>query len=125
MTKRVLVLLSVIVIVVSVSFADVGITKIEPTPFFPKVNQGEPLKQVARLSVNTAGEPDSSVRITIAGNKPYTQALGALKPGADVKDIHILDIDKPSKVTIDLLASDGRSPAPWKSADWTILADLR
>jgi len=33
-------------LLVSSASATVDITKIEPTPYFPKVNQSEPLKQI-------------------------------------------------------------------------------
>ena len=99
--KLLTVILVLIVLLPAVTIANIYITKIEPTPLFPKVKQGELLKQVARLFVSNTGEESQfHVRVSVAGKKPYTEALGTLKQGENVKDIHILDIDKLSQVNV-------------------------
>jgi len=99
--------------------ANISITSIEPTPLFPKPTQGDPLKQLARLSVNNTGDvADCRVRITVEGKKPYMDPLGKLKQGQTIKDIHITDIDKQSRVTIEILKSNGTRVLASRTVDW-------
>ncbi len=97
--------------------AGINITNIDSTPFFPKVEQGEPLKQVARLSVNNTQEPAAcKVCITVEGKKPYIEDIGVVAKEVSVHDIHVLDIQQPSKVSFELLV-DGNIEAQ-KSLTW-------
>ncbi|MCP4337649.1 MAG: hypothetical protein GY799_01890, partial [Desulfobulbaceae bacterium] len=101
------------------AMAEITIDKIEPTPLFPKAKEGELLKQVARLSLGNDGEATScQVRITVEGEKSYIEDIGIVVKGKSVHDIHVLDIAKPSKVTIDVLELDKKRSFTTKALDW-------
>ena len=52
---------------------------LEPTPLFPKVKPGEPLRQIARLKLENGGPAvDAHVKITAAGQQPYRRTA---RPG--------------------------------------------
>lgn len=114
-----------ILLSVQSAFAGIKITNIDPTPFFPKDKDGEPLKQVARLSVNNTQEAAAcKVRITVEGKKPYIEDIGVVEKDKSVHDFHVLDIQQPSKVFFELLV-DGNIEAEktltWQSQKkWTI-----
>ena len=119
-----------IVIALSVSLqthamANIEITNITPTPLFPKIEEGQPLKQLARLSVSNTKEATAcKVRITIEGEKPYNEYIGIVAEGESVFDIHILDIQQPKKVSFELFG-DGKIIAQkiliWQpQKKWTI-----
>jgi len=98
---------------------DLTIVLIEPTPLFPITRNGEPLKQLARLSINNAGvEADFSVRIIMSGKEPYIESLGRIGQGQHVRDIHILDIDKPTRLTVEVIKTDGTTVVASKTTDW-------
>ncbi len=66
--KKILVIVFVFVSCISwAASGEVEIVAIKPTPFFPRVEQGEPLKQIVQISVkNTSAElpeQDGLVRI--------------------------------------------------------------
>ena len=98
--------------------AGVSIGKIEPTPLFPQVEQGQQLKQMARLHVDNAGEPIPAVaRVTVGSGSSDTQDLGVVAKGKSAINILIPDMAVPAPVTIEILAKDGTSLAVRK-ADW-------
>ena len=84
--------------------AAIGISNIIPTPFFPKVNEGEPLKQVARLTLtNTGDEIVCKVLISIDGEKSYLEDIGLVNKGESVHDIHLLDIQRTKNIALTVL----------------------
>ena len=99
--------------------ADISITKIEPTMFFPKVGAGEPLRQLANLSFHNTG-PDTNVRvrISIKGKEPYFVDIGQAKSGSTTKDIHILDVEQPVKMVFELYEQGKEQPADTLEMTW-------
>jgi len=101
------------------NIAGSSISHIEPTPLFPKTDPGEPLMQIARLSVNhTGNEAYLDVRITLAGKKTRTETLGIVKQGLNKMDILIPDIDEPSRLRVELIGSGGSKVLDSKTVDW-------
>ena len=89
----------------------VRIVALEPTPLFPRVKPGEPLRQVARLKLQNDG-PTVKVRVkvTLAGQPARLEALGRVATGPSVTEIHIPDVAAPTELGLELLA--GESPRP-------------
>jgi len=86
------------------TMASIGITNIAPTPFFPKVKEGEPLKQVARLTLTNPGNAIvCKVLISIEGEKSYLEDIGVVNKGESVHDIHLMDIQRTKNVTLAVL----------------------
>ena len=84
------------------------IERVDPTPLFPRVEPGQPLRQRALLHLNNPGSPlAATARITVGTSPAYTQELGDVPAGKSVKPIAITDIPAPAKVTIQLLSKDG------------------
>lgn len=101
-------LLFVVFVFVSViargAVSEVEITGLRATPFFPKVEEGESLKQLVQISVNTASQDlPVQVRISVEGFEPYYENLDTLAIGASTIDVHVLDVQKPSSLRIELL----------------------
>lgn len=111
------------------AYAQIEIVNIEPTPFFPKIKEGEELRQLTRITLNNTGSPAKfDVQITVRGKKTITESLGVLGSGEFVKNIYIPDIKTPTKVTLKVLSSDNQSVitsyiAIWRPAKkWSIYA---
>jgi hypothetical protein len=91
------------------------ITKIEPTPLFPKAKAGEPLRQVVRLSLNNAGgETEARVKIMLPDVPVSEQPLGKIGPGATSTDIRVAEIVRPTELTVELYATGAGQPADVK-----------
>ena len=83
---------------------EVEIVKIIPTPFFPRLEQGEALKQIVQISVNNTGEVTPiQVRISVEGYESYSEGRDTLMMGENTIDVKVLDIAKPSTVKFELL----------------------
>lgn len=95
-----------------ISRAETGklvIIDIKPTPFFPRVEQGEPLKQIVQISVKNVGEEiPVKVRISMDGYASYAEDTDALEVGENTLDVHVLDIQKPTTVKFELLDAKQR-----------------
>lgn len=62
--------------------AQVSIVKVEPTPFFPKLDPGQTLRQQAMLHAHNGGTPIAvTARITVGSLPAYTEELGHLAAG--------------------------------------------
>ncbi len=99
----------------------------EPTLFFPKAGDGEPLRQQARLDLHNGGAAaPGRVKVTVGGSKPYWQDLGELAPGRQTRTILVPDVDKPTDVRLALhIGEDDAAPATWHTTwqpqrKWTI-----
>lgn len=89
----------------------VSITKVEPTVFFPKVAEGQPLKQVVRLHLNNPGAGfEGQVKVSIQGEQPYTEDLGPVATGASVKEVRVSDRSQPAEVTFEIYKKDASGP---------------
>ncbi len=63
----------------------VRIVALEPTPLFPRVKPGEPLRQVARLKLRNDGPTvEARVRVTLAGQPAALETLGPVGPKESV-----------------------------------------
>jgi hypothetical protein len=94
-----------------------SITKVEPTPFFPKANAGEPQRQIVRLSLkNPAAPVEAKVKIAIAGTPAYEESLGSLASGTSTKDIRVPEIRKPTELTVELFAGNAPQPSDAKKS---------
>ncbi|GGD06146.1 glycoside hydrolase family 38 N-terminal domain-containing protein [Hyunsoonleella pacifica] len=94
---------------ISAQNSKIEITDITPTPFFPKAKNGEALKQLVKLSINnTATKASVEARIKVEGFDEYYQNLGALTKGKGVYDLMLMDVNKPSKVLIELINNKKR-----------------
>lgn len=96
----------------SVACAEVlSIVSVEPTVFYPKVKAGEPLRQLVRLGVkNAAAAVDAKVRIHVIGMPAYDESLGTLPTGDSAKAIHVPDVNRPTKVNIELFSGKAAEP---------------
>lgn len=91
----------------------------EPTPLFPRVNPGQPLRQRVFLHLDNPGPPLAIVaRITVGDSPAYTEELGDLASGKSVKPVNITDISTPTKLTIELLAKDGNQVLTQQDLTW-------
>ena len=78
--------------------AEVAITKIEPTPLFPRPEAGRPLKQQVELHVSNPGSPiQARVTIAMQGEPAYPESLGELPTGKSVKlvEVFVIAVDEP------------------------------
>ena len=91
------------------------IRSIEPTPLFPRPAQGQPLRQVMRLSVVNPGEPlSAAVRVTLGREKPETHDLAKVAKGASAIELTIPEVNAPTPAEIEIVARDGRPLATRK-----------
>lgn len=83
------------------AWGQVKITDVKPTPFFPKVEKGEALKQVAHVYIESAKDMPVKVQITVAGKKYNEEAL--IKKGADTLDVLVVDLKSPTSVKFEVI----------------------
>jgi hypothetical protein len=84
--------------------AQVSIVKVDPTPFFPKVESGQPLRQQAVLHVRNDGAPLAvTARITVGNIPAYTEELGNLASGESASHLTISDMAAPTNLTVELV----------------------
>lgn len=83
--------------------AQVVINEVKPTPFFPKVEKNEPLKQLAQLIVSANVEMPVQVRVSVDGQAPYVEEVIKLKAGADTLNVHVVDIEQATVVKFEVL----------------------
>jgi len=86
------------------AIAQLEIVDVRPTPFFPKVEKGEPLKQLVQISVeNTGEEAPVQVRISVEGFESYSDGWDTCMTGGNTIDVKVIDISQPSTVKFELL----------------------
>lgn len=117
--KSILLIIAVAAFAPSGGFAaSVAITRIEPTPLFPRQPQGRPLRQLARLHLDNPTEPiAAAMRITVGSQVAETQDLGVVAKGKSVVAIRVPDIAAPTPVLVELLAKGGQLLAS-RQLDW-------
>jgi hypothetical protein len=99
--------------------AAISISNIEPTVFFPKVKSKGRLKQIAELSLkNPKGDTKAKIKIAIKGMGSYTEDLDVVKSGESIKEIHILDISKPSEISFELYEQGNIEPVDSRIMTW-------
>ena len=97
----------------------VRIVALDPTPLFPKVASGEPLRQIARLKLASDGPvAEAHVKITLAGQPAYVENLGPLGPRESVHEIRIPDIVQPAEIGIELYVKDNPRPVDGRKFPW-------
>ncbi len=95
------------------------IVKIEPTALFPKAKASEPLRQLARLSIENPGtETEAKVKIVLPEMQAYEETLGSIGPGAVVRDIFVPEIGKPAELTLELWRKGAERPDDVKKVPW-------
>ena len=95
------------------------ITRIEPTVFFPKVDEGKPLKQVVKVTIhNSEGAANFQVRTSTPGQPPSLEDLGLLETGQAVRKIQVPDIPAPTEMTFDLLRNGDPTPLATTVRTW-------
>ncbi len=114
-------------IIASILFAVTGWTAektlelvdVKPTPFFPRVEQGQPLRQTVLLSLKNSGSPiTASVRVAMQGQTAYTEELGALPAGSSQRAIRVPDISQPTELTLELYRAGESEPAERRTLTW-------
>ena len=97
----------------------VRIVALQPTPLFPRVKPGEPLRQVARLTLKNDGPAvEVRVRVTLAGQPAAVETLGVVAPGESVKEIPVPDVAGPTEVSLELLVKDDPRPVVGRKLVW-------
>jgi hypothetical protein len=87
----------------SVGAASVTIQQVEPTPLFPILAAGQPLRQQARLCLDNSGSAFAGRAMIQVGDTPlYDEDLGQIVPGKSTNTIYILDTPAPTRVTIEV-----------------------
>jgi hypothetical protein len=96
----------------------VSIERVEPTPLFPKVEQGQSLFQLARLHLDNAGPAIAlKARITL-GTFTQTEDLGQVHSGKSTTTIHVPDIAAPAKLVVELLPNAGEGALARSELTW-------
>lgn len=91
-----------------VTLAAEVVTSIEPTPLFPKSPDGQLLRQLVRLQVQNPDAPfDATVQVTLGNTATEPQPV-TVPNGEGTVDFLVPDIDRPTPLTVELLAQDGR-----------------
>ena len=99
--------------------AIIEIMHVEPTPLFPRTGEGEPLKQIARLTLNNSGSATVlGARIIMEGEAPFSESLGIVMQGQNVRNIHIPDITGPARLTIEILDQDELKVLSSETLEW-------
>lgn len=99
--------------------ASISITKLEPTVFFPKLNDGELLKQIAKLGLKNPGPATAAhLKISLKDKLSYTEDLGFIEAGETAKNIHILDITEPTELTLELYKAGNCQPEDTLQLIW-------
>lgn len=95
------------------------ILEVKPTPLFPRVTQGKPLKQNVQVRICNLG-PAAAVRLkaSLEGHEAWTEDLGPIEPGCATKTIQVPDIARPSPLTLELHSQDGPQPASRLQTLW-------
>jgi hypothetical protein len=112
--RRILLTLAIAGLAPSLARAAAGaaITRVEPTPLFPRQTEGSVLRQRVRLHLENAGPPVAmKVRITVGLLSPEMQELGTVAEGKSVANISLPDIAAPATLKIELLVANGEALA--------------
>lgn len=106
------------------SFAGVVITKIAPTPLFPKVKSGETLKQVVRLTINNDGENAAAqLKVLFAGETVLVEDISSVASGESVYEVLIPETDRllPATFTITSSGESTTKKMQWQpQKQWVI-----
>ncbi|HOX55743.1 MAG TPA: glycoside hydrolase family 38 C-terminal domain-containing protein [Candidatus Paceibacterota bacterium] len=85
------------------ALGQISIERVDATPFFPRVESGQPLRQVAKLHLNNAGAAAAlEVRMTL-GSVAHTEDLGEVPAGRSTNTVHVPDLAAPAKLIVELL----------------------
>jgi len=99
--------------------SSLSILELKPTIFFPKINEGEPLKQKAKLVVDCREKvQDVSVKVLVAGKAEFVEEIGDIVHGRNVKPILVPDMDKPTEMIIELYQAGNPKPIDVKTMVW-------
>jgi len=105
----------------------VRVEKIEPTSLFPKVREGDPLRQRAILHLNNSAAPLALVaKITFGSSAPYTEELGEAPTGKSTRPIYLADISLPTLLKVQVLQKSSgqilaRQEVIWQpQKKWTV-----
>ena len=102
--NQLVMILMLISFVLRAANVDVKIVDIKPTPFFPKVEKGESIKQIAQIKVsNQQNIKAIQVRVSIQGKQSYLGGIDTLEVGNNIVDVQVLDMKNPTSVKFELL----------------------
>lgn len=84
--------------------SSIRITKIEPTPLFPRPNNGEELKQLVRISLlNQSYLTKCDLLVTLPDGRTFEEVIDSVYKGQKSYEILIPDIKRSGKVKFSLL----------------------
>lgn len=97
------------------------IEKLEPSPFFPQVEESRPIKQLVRLYLQNDGKSPiaAAARIRVATDQPYEIDLDNVPAGNSAHWIEITDIADSAEVTIQVKGKESGQVLAEKKFDWT------
>jgi len=107
-------------------FASIKITKVEPTPFFPKQKVNEPLKQLAYITIlNEDRESDLNLKVVDGDRLIYSQIFKSIPVGESKNEIFIPETRIATKLEFRIFSLDGKvldvKPIEWlPQKKWTI-----
>ena len=97
----------------------IELVEVKPTPFFPRVESGQPLRQIAQLALKNSGNPAAaSVRVTMQGQAAYTENLGEVPAGSSQRAIRLPDISQSTELTLELFRAGESEPADRRTLTW-------
>ena len=94
------------------------IERVEPTPLFPRVEQGQALSQLATLHLTNAGPAIAvKARITL-GTSTHTEDLGDVRVGKSTNTVHLPEIAAPTKLVVELVTKAGDDVLARSELNW-------
>lgn len=117
--RRLLIIVFVLLSNISMASTEkIEILDIKPTPFFPKVEKGESLKQIVQISINNSGViTPFQVKVSVGDSRPYYENIDTLVVGDNTIDVHVLDIEEELSVKFELMTLN-REILAEKVIDW-------
>ena len=106
-------------LLLAVNALALDIEEIQPTPLFPKLSDGQPLRQLALIRLSNPAAPLALVaRISMGKAAPYAEELGDVPSGKSVRRIHVPDIAAPTKVAIEVIDKATGGVLARRETDW-------
>lgn len=96
------------------------IADIVGTPFFPRTEKGQPLRQKVRLHLLSHNKypMDAVARVQIGTAAPYDSVLGKVPTGHSTATILFEDVSSPTGMTVEILEEQTRKVITKMKVDW-------
>ena len=96
------------------------VAEIVGTPFFPRVQKGQRLKQNVRLHLLSHDKDpmDAVARVQLGTTASYEASLRQVPPGSSMATILLDDISVPTELTIEIVEEKTRQVLTKKKVDW-------